>query len=1109
MPVPQAPPADHVGGGVNCLDDTFSLVRAELLAQEREIQELQAEISELKANGPIVPRVVQDVADTYKVAVAPEEEDVVLKPKRASIVDAGDDHKIHVAFYEFDQSMWDAGLLLCFHHTGALDKFLLFIGVILNLALQMAMLLVVEFAMLDNPWTSEQVGEMLKWRVNSGHKQFFPDSGETLSQRLCSRKLWNFQQEVYNEVYDYLSKPVPGVVLSFLAVALWMLTIMMEYRSCVEQALGVWHLPSLKTEDEFEEVTEDGEIVVRGISPCLRFVAFVTLIVPRLFIMTSLAVVGSIYVAQTASLADIVLNCLALAFVLDVDELVAQVLLTEKLRGLLTKIQPIDCGKTKSVRAPFQDVFRLGLTFAGVGFCVVMILFPFKENVESAAAVLCGGNLEFSYTGGLEIDPHIVLRPVNFGTDQWTPATTDCPATDELFYLKKYYLPDLNSTANRSNTNSTTIVRSASEWDALKLKHVWNFLLHPETAKCPEGQILAPQVDGEDEEGPPARICQEFPPALRFALDEEKIENAGLGPIVATCPRFNPFAGCAASGTLPEACHWSWLSQRCDQEAPGLMHGQGCQAEWFVQCETWEWFNATHPTINCGIYDICGADETCGVMTGDVTLVFPNIDAARNNISAIITSTQRALANLTSTTTDQVTVTEATSRRLQNSTNSSNSSSIKLNYEITELPVTVFPERVVQQSTVLISRINIGLRAANLTVQSAAFQAPQTITRDRLQEIKCPNGGCYGDDGGYGGFDGDDGGFGGDDGDQGGDDGDQDGGDGNGDQDGGDGNGDDAGDQDGGGDSGHDSGNQDGGDDNGDDGGNQDGGDDSGNQDGGDNTGDDSGDQDGGDNSTDDSEDSGGDNTGDNNGDDGGNQDGGDNSGGNNGDDGGNQDGGDNTGDSNGDDGGNQNGGDNTGDSNGDDGGNQDGGDNSGGNNGDDGGNQDGGDNTGGNNGDEGGNQDGGDNTGDSNGDDGGNQNGGDNTGDSNGDDGGNQDGGDNTGGNNGDDGGNQNGGDNTGDNGGDSGGDNNSDSGGGSTGVNGGDSAGDNGGDNSTGDSGGDDTENSTDNSTGDNSDNTTTTTSTTTTTADNNDDDGGDSAGDDADDDADDGAE
>ncbi|CAE7644136.1 unnamed protein product, partial [Symbiodinium pilosum] len=183
---------------------------------------------------------------------------------------------------------------------------------------------------------------------------------------------------VYNELYDYLSKPVPGVVLSVIAIFLWILTIMMEYRKCVEQALAVWHLPTLKTDDEFEEVTDDGEILVRGISNCLRAVAFVMLVIPRLLIMGALAISGSIYVAQTASLSDIVLNCLALAFVLDVDELVANVLLTEKLRGLLTKIQPITCGMTRSVRAPFQDVLRIALTLGGVLGTVLVILLTFR-----------------------------------------------------------------------------------------------------------------------------------------------------------------------------------------------------------------------------------------------------------------------------------------------------------------------------------------------------------------------------------------------------------------------------------------------------------------------------------------------------------------------------------------------------------------------------------------------------------------------------------------------------------------------------------------------------------------------------------------------------------
>ena len=69
--------------------------------------------------------------------------------------------------------------------------------------------------------------------------------------------------------------------------------------------------------------------------------------------------VGCIYLAQTASLSDIVLNAVALAFVLEVDDLVAQVFLTEKpperplggnkktrLRHVVSKIRPVTCGKT-------------------------------------------------------------------------------------------------------------------------------------------------------------------------------------------------------------------------------------------------------------------------------------------------------------------------------------------------------------------------------------------------------------------------------------------------------------------------------------------------------------------------------------------------------------------------------------------------------------------------------------------------------------------------------------------------------------------------------------------------------------------------------------------
>ena len=171
---------------------------------------------------------------------------------------------------------------------------------------------------------------------------------------------------------------------------------MVEYRHCLEQYLGVYHLPSLDAKEEFEDINEDGEILIKGIpwlgaestpkskqssisyfenqhisyvySPkerylkrvacvyvyilyclCLhciesfsmflacrwyyRYVALLLLCVPRLFVMGFLGVIGCQYLAQTSSLSDIVLNAVALAFVLEVDELVANVLLTEKLRG--------------------------------------------------------------------------------------------------------------------------------------------------------------------------------------------------------------------------------------------------------------------------------------------------------------------------------------------------------------------------------------------------------------------------------------------------------------------------------------------------------------------------------------------------------------------------------------------------------------------------------------------------------------------------------------------------------------------------------------------------------------------------------------------------------
>lgn len=131
-----------------------------------------------------------------------------------------------------------------------------------------------------------------------------------------------------------------------MAIVMWVLTIMVEYRRCVEQAMAVYHLPPVSRGSELV-TTEDDTMQIVGLHPAKKGLVYAFLSLPRLGVMMFLGVIGCQYLAQTVSLADIVLNAVALAFVMDVDELVADVMLTERLRQVLHKVEPMTCGKMR------------------------------------------------------------------------------------------------------------------------------------------------------------------------------------------------------------------------------------------------------------------------------------------------------------------------------------------------------------------------------------------------------------------------------------------------------------------------------------------------------------------------------------------------------------------------------------------------------------------------------------------------------------------------------------------------------------------------------------------------------------------------------------------
>ena len=79
--------------------------------------------------------------------------------------------------------------------------------------------------------------------------------------------------------------PVPGIVLSSVAVILWVTTIGLEYRACLEQALAIAWMPTRSGDEELEMVTEDGELEVKGMSRCYKALSLLLLCIPRTLVM--------------------------------------------------------------------------------------------------------------------------------------------------------------------------------------------------------------------------------------------------------------------------------------------------------------------------------------------------------------------------------------------------------------------------------------------------------------------------------------------------------------------------------------------------------------------------------------------------------------------------------------------------------------------------------------------------------------------------------------------------------------------------------------------------------------------------------------------------------
>lgn len=134
-------------------------------------------------------------------------------------------------------------------------------------------------------------------------------------------------------------EPLCNIALSkadFLAAILWIWTLSMfeEFKKIEHQTRVLLSIPITSNPHKMVSRDEDlGILRIKRITPCLRAALIGTVIVPKILIMVFLTIVGFVWLTGTGLFADLILNAVALVFVIHIDEQIYLALLPNSVKA--------------------------------------------------------------------------------------------------------------------------------------------------------------------------------------------------------------------------------------------------------------------------------------------------------------------------------------------------------------------------------------------------------------------------------------------------------------------------------------------------------------------------------------------------------------------------------------------------------------------------------------------------------------------------------------------------------------------------------------------------------------------------------------------------------
>jgi len=349
--------------------------------------------------------------------------------------------------YALNMSIWDS-MLFCGHPgLGGSVSVVTLLAYVFNVGSQFAFCYMIWNYMLEPDVNSSALETLLKFRLSIAHNVEFADpmTKQSLAQQVCNTNekvhYAAGQMDILKDVKRFLNGGPQLMILAeiiFLCVIVKELDAIAQFTKAV-MSLRTSHKTRVVLADSSEhEVHDPAErckaedlylvsVVTRieKIRPLRVYFAWALIIVPRVIICLVLGITGVRFIGKTNNVDDLILNCLAIAFVIDLDELIYECLAPRRLKTLMNNVEPIPCHAPEYLvtrrHAPVMSpVLKVFFLIASVVTAYYLVLGRFFWQLSEVDHILCSQDSHLDFVYARNSANNIIYVAKSQKTDDWT-----------------------------------------------------------------------------------------------------------------------------------------------------------------------------------------------------------------------------------------------------------------------------------------------------------------------------------------------------------------------------------------------------------------------------------------------------------------------------------------------------------------------------------------------------------------------------------------------------------------------------------------------------------------------------------------------------------------